>query len=165
MTKTFAYECFADGDVLSFLQEDCGFPLKGFHAHGQGRVVEAVLVKRTAEIGMVDEDPFASHHSERDRAEIVATTTDLDVRRRGAQHVIIIKPALEECFLRSAKRVGLPSTLPHRAGELRAMLNIRGHSKHRAFREELAALRRESKARDISTFVIDLERFVQGLVD
>ena len=43
MTKTFAYECFADGDVFSFLQEDCGFSLKGFHAHGQGRVVEAVL--------------------------------------------------------------------------------------------------------------------------
>jgi len=165
MTKTFAYECFADGDVFSFLQEDCGFSLKGFHAHGQGRVVEAVLVKGTAEIGMVDEDPFASHHSERDRAEMVATTTDLDVRRRGAQHVIIIKPALEECFLRSANRVGLPSKLPRRASELRAMLNIRGHSKHKVFREELAALRRESQARGIATFVIELETFVRTLVD
>ena len=164
MTKTFAYECFADGDVLSFLQEDCGFPLKGFHAHGQGRVVEAVLVKRTAEIGMVDEDPFASHHSERDRGERVARI-DLDFLRRGAQHVFIIKPALEECFLRSTKRVGLASALPDRASELRAMLNIRGHSKHKVFREELAALRRESQARAIATFVTELEAFVRTLVD
>ncbi len=163
MTKTFAFECFADRDVLHFLRDDCRLPLKPFHAYGQGEVVNAVLVKRTAEIGMVDEDPLTSHHSERDRTEIISTTRDLVVRRREDQHLIIVKPELEECFLRSVRVAGLTSKLPVRADELRAILNIPGHSKHGVFREELKALFDESRRRKIQTFVTDLESAVRQL--
>jgi hypothetical protein len=62
------------------------------------------------------------------------------------------------------RRVNLASNLPLRASELRAMLNIPTHSKHRAFREELVALYRESRARNVSTFVADLEGIVRGLL-
>ena len=160
----FAYECYADQDVFQFLRDDRRLLIRGFHGFGQGEVVNAVFVKQTADIGMVDEDPFSSHHRQRDKAQVVSTTNDLILRRQGDQYLLIVKPDLEECFLRSMRRVTLASNLPQRASDLRAMLNIPTHSKHKVFREELEALHRESKARNVRTFVADLEAILRDLL-
>lgn len=113
---------------------------------------------------MVDEDPFSSHHSARDKAQVVSTTDDLILCRQGNRHLIIVKPDLEGCFLRSMQRVKLDSNLPRQPRELREILNIPTHSKHRVFREELVALYRESKTRKVGTFVADLESILRGLL-
>ena len=160
----FAYECYADEDIFRFLRDECKLPLRGFHGFGQGEVINAVLVKQTAEIGMVDEDPFSSHHRQRDNTQVVSTTTDLIARRQGNRHLIIVRPDLEECFLRSMSRVNIESVLPRRAGELRSILNIPHHPKHQKFREELGALYRASKARPVETFVTELEKIVRDLL-
>ena len=162
--KVFAYECYADHDIFLFLRDERGLALRGFHGFGQGEVVNAVFVKQTADVGMVDEDPFSSHHGERDKAQVVSTTNDLILCRQGSRHLIIVKSDLEDCFLRSMKRINLASNLPQRVSELRAMLNIPTHSKHRAFREELVALYRESKTRKVGTFVTELESVLRGLL-
>jgi hypothetical protein len=164
VTRVFAYECYADEDVFRFLRDGCKLPLRSFHGFGQGEVINAVLVRQTAEIGMVDEDPFSSHHRHRDNTQVVSTTTDLIVRRQGNRHLIIVRPDLEECFLRSMSRVNIDSVLPHRASERRASLNNSSSAKHMVFREELAALHRESKARNVGTFVTDLEAIIRGLL-
>ena len=74
MTRVFAYECYADDDVFHFLKDECKLSLRSFHGFGQGEVVNAVFVRQTADIGMVDEDPFSSHHSQRDKAQLVSET-------------------------------------------------------------------------------------------
>ena len=165
MIKIFAYECYADQDVFQFLRDECRLPLRGFHGFGQGEVVNAVFVKQKADIGMVDEDPFSSHHGERDRAQVVSTTNDLILCRQGSRHPIIVRPDLEECFLRSIKRVRFTSSLPQRASDLRAILNIPSSPKHRVFRDELVALYHESKKRTVGTFATDLEDTVRGLLE
>jgi hypothetical protein len=164
VTKVCAYECYADEDVFYFLRDDCRLPIRHLHGYGQGDVVNAVFVNHTADVGMVDEDPFSSHHSQRDKAQLVSETNDLALCRQGNRHLIIVKPDLEECFLRSMQRVRLDSKLPRRAGELRAILNLPNHAKHKIFREELVALHRESKARNVGTFVTDLEAIIRGLL-
>lgn len=164
MTRVFAYECYADDDVFHFLKDECKLSLRSFHGFGQGEVVNAVFVRQTADIGMVDEDPFSSHHSQRDKAQLVSETNDLALCRQGNRHLIIVKPDLEECFLRSMQRVRLDSKLPRRAGELRALLNLPNQAKHKLFLEELVALHRESKTRKIGTFVTELENILRGLL-
>lgn len=164
MTRIFAYECYADEDVFQFLKDECKLPIRKHHAYGQGEVVNAVLVKRRADIGMVDEDPLSSHHSQRDQAQLISTTDNLVLRGQGDRYLIIVKPELEECFQRSMRIIGLRSSLPSRPEELRATLNISSHSKHKLFREELKTLYRESKARNVQTFVTDLENTLRKLL-
>jgi hypothetical protein len=165
VTRTFAYECYADGDVFFFLRDDRRLPLQKLHSYSQGEVVNDLLVRGRAEIGMVDEDPQASHHKLRDRMRVIVSTNDLELRSEGDRHLIIVKPELEECFRRSMKRAGLPSSLPQQPTELRAMLNVPNHSKHKLFREELESLYRESKARNVQTFITELEGIVQKLLE
>lgn len=162
----FAYECFADADVFRFLKETCQLPLEGFHGFGQGPVVEAVLVKDRAEIGMVDEDPLSSHHRERDRMEAVREleSASLDVRRRNDRYLLIVRPDLEVCFLRSMRRVGLQSKLGDRPADLRTFLNLPRHPRHQLFRQELEVLYSHSRERRIDTLVTDLERAVRSIM-
>lgn len=98
MTKVFAYECYGDEDVFRFLRDECRLPIRNSHGFGQGDVVNAVFVKQTADVGMVDEDPFSSHHSARDKAQVVSTTDDLILCRQGNRHLIIVKPDLRGVF-------------------------------------------------------------------
>jgi hypothetical protein len=133
----FAYECYADGDVFRVLKGHCGLPLDGFHGFGQGPLVEAVLVKETADIGMVDEDPLSSHHRERDRMESVRESPSLEVRRRRGRHLLVVRPELETCVLRSMRLAGIPSQLGERPADLRTFLNLPMHPKHRIFQQEL----------------------------
>jgi hypothetical protein len=137
--------------------------LQGFHGFGQGEVVNAVLVRRTADLGMVDEDPLQSHHRGRDAPARVQTTTSLELRRRGDRHLVIVKPDLERCFLRSMGLVKLDSELPTRPEELRALLNLPKHPKHQTFTAELAELHAASRAQNISTFITELEAFLEPL--
>lgn len=160
----FAYECFADGDVRAFLEQECGIPLRSFHAYGQGEVVRAVFVDARAEIGMVDEDPLGAHHGLRDRATVLASGPSLEVRERGGRHLIVIKPELEECFLRSVKLVGYESRLPARARELRALLGVPHGARHARFRTELAELRRVSRERNVATLPTELEEAVRTVL-
>jgi len=162
----FAYECFADADVFRFLKESCRLPLEGFHGFGQGPVVEAVLVKERAEIGMVDEDPLSSHHRERDRMESVRGLESplLEVRRRNERYLLIVRPDLETCFLHSMRLVDLRSDLGDQPADLGAFLNLPRHPKHQLFRQELEALHARSRERRIATLVTELERAVRHIV-
>jgi len=62
------------------------------------------------------------------------------------------------------QRVKLESSLPRQSRELRRILNIPNHSKHRVFREELTGLYRESKAKNTGTFLTELEAIVRDLL-
>jgi hypothetical protein len=161
----FAFECFADRDVFEFLKGDRRLPIRPEHCGDQGRVVHAVLVKRDAHIGLVDEDPLSSHHRRRDDTQVVHTTDSLVVRRQGDRYLIVVKPELEECFRRSISLVKLESRLRTRPQEMRALLGIPQTAKHRLFQEELAMLYRESKARNVNTFVTDLEQAVRNALE
>jgi len=106
---------------------------------------------------MVDEDPHSSHHKLRDTMFLVRASDDLELRRRDQRHLIVVKPDLERCFLRSMKRVGLESSLPEDPEQLQAILNLPNHPKHDVFRSELAELRDASRARNIGTLMTRLE--------
>lgn len=160
----FAYECFADADVFFFLKTYCRLPLDGFHGFGQGPVVEAVLVKGTAEIGMVDEDPLSSHHRERDRTQLVTESPSLQVRRRNDRHLLIVRPNLETCFLRSMRLVNLQSELGERPTDLHPVLNLPMHPKHRIFRQQLEELHVRARERRVDTLVTELEDAVRNIV-
>jgi hypothetical protein len=152
-----AVECFADEDVVAFVRDELKLSVKRLHSFSQGEVIKDVFLKNRAEIGIVDEDPGKTHHRLRDEMQVVSSTVDIEVRRRDGRHLIIIKPELEECFLRSMKRVGVDSKLPSNAGDLQAILNIGGDAKHETFREELALLHRTSRKKKMASFVTDLE--------
>lgn len=158
-----AYECYADEDVFRFLRDQRRLAITGFHAFGQGEVVNAVQ-KRRADIGIVDEDPLASHHGQRDRGAIVKETENPIVRRHGEGHLIVVKPELEPCFLRSTRLVRFDSSLPDRADLLRAALGVPNAAKHRLFRSELAAVYEASVGRGVRTLPVDLEEAVRSLL-
>lgn len=162
--KTFAFECYADEDIFIFLRDQRRLPLRKFHGFGQGEVVNALLIRETAEIGMVDEDPGRSHHRERDNTVVVETTTELQMRRRGGRHLILLRPTLEECFLRGMRTLQLASRLPTRESDLHAILNVPNRAKHAQFREELEILYEESRGRRLETFITKLEDVVQPLI-
>lgn len=163
--KVFAFECFADRDVFEFLKRDRRLPVRPDHCGDQGRVVHAVLVKRDADIGLVDEDPMSSHHGRRDDTQVIHSTDSLVVRQQGNRYLVVVKPELEECFRRSMRLVKLESRLPAQPQEMRALLGIPNTAKHRVFQEELTMLYRESKARNVKTFVTDLEDAVRSIVE
>jgi len=165
VTRTFAFECYADQDVVLFLRDDRGLPIRRFHASGQGGVINALLEKRKADLGMVDEDPLSSHHRLRDQMRVVSTTNDLELREQNGRYLIIVKPDLEECFRRCVARLDLESGLPKRSEELRTLLGIEGTRPHKVFRQELNTLYRESQRQRIQTFVTELEGILRSLPD
>ena len=95
---------------------------------------------------------------------VVTTTHDLELRRKESRHLIILKPALEECFLRSMKRANIPSQLPQQANELQALLNIKDHPKHKVFQDELSQMYQISKSQRVETFIVSLEDVIRGLL-
>jgi len=165
VTGTLAFECYADEDVARFLGEHCHLPLRRLHRYGQGQVVDAVLIRGVAAIGLVDEDPGKPHHGQRDRTTVVSETVDLIHRRKGDRHLFVVRPDLEECFLACTRRLGIvPRDLPQDARELRTLLGLHRHRTHEAFRRELASLHRESRSRAIATFVTDLETGLRAVL-
>lgn len=164
MILTFAYECYADEDVFRFLKDDCNLPLQGFHAYGQGEVVNQVMFKKRAHVGIVDEDRGKSHHRARDQMKVVTETHEVQHLRLGDRHLIVIKPDLEGCFLRSVKRVQLASTLPDEPRELSRRLNLPDHPLHKPFRQELLTLHHESTRRKVETLTTGLESVLRKLI-
>ena len=162
MTATFAFECYADQDIVVVLREECGLPLKKRHSFGQGEVINDLLRNDRAEIGMVDEDPLSSHHPLRDTMHVDEVTQDVEHRRRANRHLIILKPELEECFIRSMNRAGVQLTVAPNPNELQKVLNIPNHPKHEEFRQQLRDLRQAAKAKHVPTFITDLERIVRA---
>ncbi len=164
MPTILAVECFADEDVVAFARDELKLRVKRLHSFSQGEVIKDVFMRNKAGIGIVDEDPGKSHHRLRDEMQIVKSTEDIELRRRDGRHLIIIKPELEECFLRSMRRVGVDSELPSNAGDLQAILNIDSHPKHQVFRQELALLHRAARGKKVGSFVTDLEDVLRGLL-
>jgi len=163
VTLTFAFECYADEDVVIFLREHCKLRLKGRHSYGQGEVVNDLLRRDRANIGMVDEDPGSSHHPLRDAMQIVESTEDVEVRQKSGRHLLILKPELEECFVRSMKRAGVALTVAQSAKELQRLLNVPHPPSHTTFRKQLEDLRKAATAHHIPTFITDLEKAIRGI--
>lgn len=160
----FAYECYADGDVWRFLAHDLGLPLLGSHAFSQGEVVNEVFVRGRAHVGMVDEDPGRVHHGLRDTLAVVSSSGDIEWRRRGDRHLIVVKPELEPCVLRSFARVKLASLLPQTPRELHRVLNTPDRRKHEIFRRELVEAHGLARQRSVTTFTTELERVVRAIL-
>jgi len=156
VTKRIAFECYADADLVHFLRTQGQLDLRPFHAYGQGEVVKSVIVRGDRELGIVDEDPLATHHRDRDNTELVDATDSVELRRRGDRHLLVIKPDLERCFLKSMKLVGLESRLPQSFPDLHAALNVDRSLKHEIFRKELTALHEASRSRKQKTLVTDI---------
>jgi len=161
VTLTFAFECYADEDVVIFLRKRCKLRLKGRHSYGQGEVVNDLLKTKQANVGMVDEDPGSSHHPLRDAMQVIHTAEDLEVRQKAGRHLIILRPELEDCFIRSMHRAAVPLTIPPTAKELQKVLNIPKHPSHGEFREQLEALHKAATTRHIPTFITDLEEVIR----
>lgn len=161
--KVLAFECYADQDVYLFLRETLAFPFTRQHSYSQGEVINDLLKKERADIGLVDEDPGASHHRSRDAMTVVASTTDVELRSHGSRHLFILKPNLERCFLKGVARLGLPSDLPSNASELERRLAHpdKRHADHQLFRRELELLHRESVSKRTATFLTDLEHHLR----
>jgi hypothetical protein len=111
VTDGFAFECFADREVARFLRLACGLRFKEIHAYSQGEVVNEVTERGRAIAGMVDEDPGRTHHRRRDAMAVISRTDDLEVRRGDNRHLVIVRPDLETCFLRSMDKLGLNCAL------------------------------------------------------
>lgn len=95
---------------------------------------------------------------------VVYSSTDIEFRRQDDRHLSVIKPELEECFLRGMKRVGLVTNLGSTPRDLQSILNLPNHPKHKVFQQELAALYRESKAKNIETFATEIDEVLRPLV-
>lgn len=163
MMLTVAFECYADEDVVIFLRDHCKLRIKRRHSYGQGEVVNDVLKTKQANVGIVDEDPGSSHHPLRDAMEVLRITEDLEVRQQSGRHLIVLKPELEDCFIRSMRRAAIPLTIAPTAKKLQKLLNVPEHSSHNAFREQLRALHEASTTRHIPTFITDLEHAIRSL--
>jgi len=163
VSAVFAFECFADQDVFFVLKDELKLPVKKEHSGTRGEVVNAVK-KGLAQIGMIDEDPGKSHHRWLDQLQVIKTTQDLVLRGGTNRHLILIKPALEECFLQSAKRVQIRTDLPDRPSDLRDALGPGNQRKHEMFRKALTEMVRESRNHGVPTFITDLHDMVLGLL-
>ena len=163
MNAVFAFECFADGDVFLVLRDSCQLPIAKRHAGSQGEVVNAVIQGR-AQIGMVDEDPMSTHHGARERMKLIHISQDIDLREQSERHLIVIKPELEECFLRSASLVDFKSTLSPHAGELRRRLGRERSKDHEAFRRELLEVHRLGKERRVRTFIEEIVELLRKVL-
>jgi hypothetical protein len=164
LTVEIAVECYADEDVIIFARDVLRLPLRRLHSFSQGEVINDLLVRQRAGIGMVDEDPGKSHHQLRDTMSIVYSGTDIELRAHRERHLIVIKPELEECFLRGMRRVGLVTNLGSTAHGLQAILNLPHHPKHKMFQQELASLYRESRGKSVQTFVTEFDDVLRPLL-
>jgi len=168
VTVAFAFECFADQEIFQFLRIDLQLPLLGVHSDSQGEVINHLLLKGRARIGMVDEDPFTTHHAERDRMEVLRSTDALEYRRAKRdgipRHLLIVRPDLESCFLRSLNKLGLESKLARGTRELHRLLGKRRSRYRSVFREDLKSLHSESKGKRTSTFITELEDILRQIL-
>ncbi len=94
---------------------------------------------------------------------VISSTPNLEVRRDGNRFLLIVKPELEPCFLRSVKLVGLESELPTDARRLQAVLNLPRHPKHERFREELKQLYDESRRLKVRTVMTELFEAIRAV--
>ena len=145
------------------MRDELKLNVRRLHSFSQGEVINDVFLRQKAEIGIVDEDPGKTHHKLRDTMQVVLSKADLELRRREGRHLVIIKPELEDCFLRSMKRIDVESELPSDARDLQAILNIGGNKKHETFRQELALLHRASQRKKQASFVTDLENVLRSI--
>lgn len=158
-----AYECFADGDVVALLQGTCGLPLEGRHARSQGNVVN-LLRDGHVRIGLVDEDPQGPHHRFRDVMPVVTSTSDVEWRRLADRHLLIVKPELEPCLLRSFQRLQFRSSLPKTPRELHGLLNVPNPRQHAVLRRELAVAHAQARDGGVTSLTIELERIVREIL-
>lgn len=154
----FAYECYADHDVYSFLVANCIPDLRPVHCFGQGEVVHPVLVRWSVSIGMVDEDPDSSHHRARDRASLLVDGTFVQVRELNGHVLAVVKPWLELSFLNSMRECGLKSDLGEDAKLIRLFLSTERGEKHAVFRRELKQLYEVSLSKGIASLPVELRR-------
>jgi len=121
------------------------------------------LIEDKIQVGMVDEDPGRPHHARRDAMVVVSATPILQVKRDGNRYLLIVKPELEPCFIRSMELVHLETELPTDPSRLQAILNLPRHPKHARFREELIRLYDESRRRNVATLMTQLHDALRAL--
>ena len=161
MKLVFGYECFADRDVLRFLRQATGRQVKDFHGFGQGDVLNALLVKRTITLGMVDEDPRSTHHRLRDSMTVVRATKDFELRESQGRYLAILKPELEEAFVNASKLLGVETRLPKEPSSMRRVLLPPGSASHKVFVQALVDLHAEAKARRQTIFLTELIAMIE----
>lgn len=161
MKPVFGYECYADRDVFRFLRQATGRPMKDFHGYGQGDVLNALLVKRTIALGMVDEDPRSTHHRLRDSMKVVRATKDFELRESQGRYLAIVKPELEEAFVNACKLLGVVSSLPRDPSKMRRALLPPSSSSHNLFVQELLQLHAEATARRQEIFLTELIAMIE----
>lgn len=159
----FAFECFADEDVFHVLRTECQLPLVKRHSYNKGEVVKDVLKVDRATLGMVDEDPGSTAPRALGETRRRSISHDLDLRTKGEHHLLVLKPRLEDCFVRGMALVGLQSKLSTRAEDLHRLLTIEHRSRHETFRQELIALLKASRDQGVATFITDLEDTIRQL--
>lgn len=156
MKLVLAYECYADRDVFRFLRETVKRSLKDFHAYGQGDVVNALLVKKTVTFGMVDEDPRSTHHPLRDAMRVVRTVEDFELRESQGLYLAILKPELEQAFVRASRLLTVESSLPKDPSSLRRSLLRPNSSLHDSFVQALRQLYRAAREKKQAIFLTEL---------
>ena len=161
MKLVFGYECYPGHDVFHFLREASSRPMKGFHGFGQGDVVNALLVKKTVTLGMVDEDPRSTHHPLRDAMKVVRTIEDFELRESQGRYLAVLKPELEEAFIRASKLLGVDTSLPKDPSSLRRSLLRPNSSSHDTFVQALRQLHAEAKARRQAIFLTELVAMIE----
>ncbi len=163
MPANLAYECNADKDLYSVLSSPPEINTAGLHSFSQGEVINDLMVRNKASIGIVDEDPGKSHHRERDKMNVILDGPEVELRKSGQKHLIIIKPDLESCFLAAMKRVGLTSNIAQDPGTLHRILMTSGSRRHGEFCEELRDLRKASNDKNVKTFITEIDAVLRDL--
>jgi hypothetical protein len=123
----------------------------------QGEVINDLLNRDRAQIGLVDEDPRSSHHRRRDGMRIVDDGDFVQLRVDKGKHLFLLKPNLEECFLRSMKEANIPSALGESFQEVHRKLGAKRSQAHKLFSEELKKMDAQSRNR---TFLNELEKLL-----
>lgn len=137
--------------------------IEGLHSGSQGNVINN-LQKGLAEIGMVDEDPQSTHHPMRSQMQMVWKSNDLEHRVKRNQHLIIVRPDLESCFLRSAARIKIQTRLPGERKDLHRILAVeQDRSAHEAFRDALRQCYDRSHSSGTETFITELAKLIRDL--
>jgi hypothetical protein len=159
-----AFECYADQDLVHFLRDVAQIGIKKRHSYSQGEVINDLLKKDVADVAIVDEDPGAAHHRLRDSLPVIQANSDVEIRAAGRKSIVIVKPDLERCFLRSMERLSLATSLPtlHRDLHRRLASSNHGHSDHKRFRDELSVLRQAALERHVVSFVTTIEAHIRS---
>ncbi len=161
MKLVFGYECYPDRDVFLFLRRTVGRAMKEFHGYGQGDVVNALLVKKTVAVGMVDEDPRSTHHRLRGAMKVVRTIDDFELRESEGRYLAIVKPELEAAFIRASQILGVDLSLPKDPSSLRRALLRQNSSSHDTFIEALSQLHAAARARRQAIFLTELIAMIE----